>query len=162
MSTQGTAAAPNPLLIFDALNAYQKTAALKAGVELDIFTHIAEGAGTAAEIARKSNASERGVRILCDFLTIQGLLTKADFRYGLTQDSAVFLNRHSPGYLGAATKFLLHEHHLNHFKDVAAVVRKGGSLDSGNMGPDDPVWVEFARSMQVMIGSVSKMVAPIV
>ena len=43
MSTQGTAAAPDPLLIFDALNAYQKTAALKAGVELDIFTHIAEG-----------------------------------------------------------------------------------------------------------------------
>jgi len=65
------------MAIFDALNAYQKTMALKGAVELEIFTHIADGATTAAEIAKKCHASERGVRILCDFLTINGLLTKA-------------------------------------------------------------------------------------
>jgi hypothetical protein len=153
---------PSPLPIFDALNAYQKTMALKGALELDIFTHIADGATTAAEIAKKCDAAERGVRILCDFLTINGLLTKTDGKYGLTQDTAVFLNRHSPAYLGGAAKFLAHERHMSHFKDVAAAVRKGGALDAGNMGPDDPVWIEFAESMGQMIGSVSRMIAPIV
>jgi hypothetical protein len=102
------------------------------------------------------------VRILCDFLTIRGFLIKTDFKYSLTQDAAVFLNRHSPAYLGAAAKFLLHERHFAHFQDVAAAVRKGGALDAGNMAPDDPVWVEFAESMGAMIGSISKLVAPIV
>ena len=153
---------PDPLPIFDALNAYQKTMALKGAVELDIFTHIADGATTAAEISKRCQAAERGVRILCDFLTINGLLTKTAGTYGLTQDTAVFLNRHSPAYMGGAAKFLAHERHMAHFKNVAAAVRKGGSLDDGNMGPDDPVWVEFAQSMGEMIGGVSKMVAPLV
>lgn len=162
MATHGTAPTPSPLGIFDALNAYQKSMALKGAIELDLFTHIADGAHTAAEIAAKCFAPERGVRILCDFLTIHGFLTKTDFKYALTQDSAVFLNRHSPAYMGGAAKFLLHERHFSHFEDVAAAVRNGGALDEGNMAPDDPVWVEFAQSMGQMIGSMAKLVAPIV
>ncbi len=162
MSTQGAAAAPNPMVIFGALSAYQITMSMKAALELDLFTHIADGAVTAAEIARKCNAAERGVRILCDFLTIHGFLTKTDFHYALTRDAAVFLNRHSPAYMGAAAKFLLHPRHFAHFQDVAAAVRKGGALDDGNMGPDDPVWVEFAESMGQMVGGISKLVGPIV
>lgn len=148
--------------IFDALNAYQKTMALKGAVELEIFTHIADGATTAAEIAKRCQAAERGVRILCDFLTINGLLTKTDGKYGLTQDTAVFLNKRSPAYMGGAAKFLAHERHMGHFKDVAAAVRKGGSLDDGNMSPDDPIWVEFAQHMAEMIGGMSKVIAPFV
>jgi SAM-dependent methyltransferase len=153
---------PNPLPIFDALNAFQQTMALKGAVELDIFTHIADGATTAAEIAKRCEAAERGVRILCDFLTINGLLTKSAGKYGLTQEAAAFLSKRSPAYMGGAAKFLAHERHMAHFKDVAAVVRKGGALDDGNMGPDDPVWVEFAESMGEMIGGMAKIVAPIV
>ncbi len=153
---------PNPLPIFDALNAYQQTMALKGAVELDLFTHIADGASTAAEIAERCDAAERGVRILCDFLTINGFLAKTGGNYGLTQDTAVFLSKRSPAYMGGAAKFLAHDRHMSHFKNVAAVVRKGGALDDGNMGPDDPVWIEFAESMGEMIGGVSKMIAPLV
>src|SRR2546427_266958 len=34
---------PSPELIFDTLNAYQKTAALRGAIELDLFTAIGEG-----------------------------------------------------------------------------------------------------------------------
>jgi 2-polyprenyl-3-methyl-5-hydroxy-6-metoxy-1,4-benzoquinol methylase len=136
--------------------------ALKGAVELEIFTHIGDGATNAAEIARRCQGTERGVRILCDFLTIHGLLTKTDGAYGLTPEAAVFLSKRSPAYMGSAAKFLAHEHHVAHFRDVAAAVRKGGALDDGNMGPNDPVWVEFARSMGEMIGGVGRMVAPMV
>ena len=154
-----TAAKPNPMVIFEALNAYQQTMALKGAVELDIFTHIGAGAHTAREIADRCNASERGVRILCDFLTIHGLLIKNRSEYGLTGDSGFFLDRNSPAYIGAAAKFLAHERHMAHFKDVAGTVRKGGALDAGNMGPDDPVWVEFAESMGAMAGGASRIAA---
>jgi hypothetical protein len=39
---------PNPEHIFNTLSAYQQSAALKAGIELDVFTAIADGANTSA------------------------------------------------------------------------------------------------------------------
>jgi 2-polyprenyl-3-methyl-5-hydroxy-6-metoxy-1,4-benzoquinol methylase len=146
-----TSSEPNPGIIMEALGGYQVTLALKGAVELEIFSHIANGASTAAEIAGRCNASERGVRILCDFLTVSGFLTKSDATYRLTPESAVFLNKHSPAYIGSIALFLAHPHHMNHFQDVAALVRKGGSIDAGNLAPDDPVWVEFAKWMAPMM-----------
>ena len=50
---------PTPALLFDTLNAYQRTQALKAGIDLELFTAIAEGNTTAHEIATRCRASER-------------------------------------------------------------------------------------------------------
>ena len=49
----------------------------RAGANLlsGLFTAIAEGAESADSIARRCRASERGIRILCDFLVIIGFLT---------------------------------------------------------------------------------------
>ena len=59
-----TDAMPSPARIFDAFTAYQRTAAMKAAVALDLFAAVAQGAGTPAELARRCQASERGVRSL--------------------------------------------------------------------------------------------------
>src|SRR5258707_14640461 len=91
-----TANQPTPALLFDTLNAHQRTEAIKAAIELGLFTAIAEGQTTAKEIAAACAASERGARILCDFLVIIGFLTKQDAAYGLTPDSAMFLDKRSP------------------------------------------------------------------
>jgi hypothetical protein len=56
MSTQATAG-PDPSLIFQTLSAFQQTEALKGAIELDIFTHIADGASSVAEIAQRAQAS---------------------------------------------------------------------------------------------------------
>src|SRR5712672_3629375 len=96
---------PSPAFIFDTINAYQRTAALKAATELDIFTHIAAGAVTSPEIASRAGAVVRGARILCDTLTVFGFLTKENGRYALTIDSAAFLDRKSPAYIGGALEF---------------------------------------------------------
>lgn len=65
----------SPELVVDALFACRKTAAIRAAIELDLFTHINEGE-TAASLASATSASERGVRILCDYLVVHGFLTK--------------------------------------------------------------------------------------
>jgi 2-polyprenyl-3-methyl-5-hydroxy-6-metoxy-1,4-benzoquinol methylase len=162
MASQSSTPQPSPIRIFETLNAYQQTMALKAAVELELFAHIADGASTVAEIARRCDASERGTRVLCDFLTVCGFLVKNGPAYSLAQDTAMFLNKRSPAYIGSVAGFLAHRRHVAHFDDIAAAVRKGGSVDAGNMGPDDPVWVEFACSMAPMMRIMAGAAAPIV
>jgi len=140
---------PTPERIFNTLNAYEETAVLKTAIELDVFTSLGEGADTAATLAKRIAASERGVRILCDNLVIMGFLTKADNRYALTDESALFLNRKSPACLGSMSQFLGSERHRQNFDQLTEAVRKGGS--AGNWGdntkPNDELWTLFARSM---------------
>jgi hypothetical protein len=85
----------------------KKTGALKAVVELGLFTAIGNTPSTAAEIAARCQCPERGIRILSDNLTILGFLTKDESRYALSPPSAVFLDQKSPAYFGDAVKFLL-------------------------------------------------------
>src|SRR5438445_7919042 len=118
---------PAPILFFDTVNAYQRTAAIKAAVELGLFTAITETDGSAAPVAKRIGAAERGVRILADFLTIHGFLTKSpDLRYALTPDSAAFLDRRSPAYLGGALEFLLSPLTTEGFEHLTDAVRRGG------------------------------------
>ena len=95
MSTSA-AQQPSPQLFFQTINAHQRTEALKAALELELFTAIGEGNTTAAQIAQRCQTSERGTRILCDYLTILEMLTKQGDQYGLTLDSATFLDKRSP------------------------------------------------------------------
>jgi 2-polyprenyl-3-methyl-5-hydroxy-6-metoxy-1,4-benzoquinol methylase len=165
MSQQAVAptASPSPDLIFTTLNAYQRTAALRGAIELDLFTALSEGNNTPDALAGRCQASERGMRILCDFLVICGLLTKEGGRYELTPDTALFLNRHSPAYLGESVKFLNSEMLMNNFQDVAAIVRKGGTQnDQGTMEPEHPIWVEFARSMAPMMAPAAEAIAELI
>jgi ubiquinone/menaquinone biosynthesis C-methylase UbiE len=143
---------PSPQLFFETVNAYQRTSALKAVVELDVFTAIGEVEKTSREIAGQCGTSERGMRILCDYLVVLGFLAKRENRYVLTPDSAVFLNRRSPMYLGSAIGFLLSPTLTDSFKDLAAAVRKGGTAmnEEGTVAHEHPIWVEFARSMAPM------------
>jgi SAM-dependent methyltransferase len=151
---------PTPERFFGAINAYEQTEAMKAAIELEIFTAIAEGNATAAAIAKRCNASERGVRVLCDFLTIHGFLTKDGTQYGLTPDSAVFLNRKSPAYVGGAIEFLLTPRVREAHALLTEAVRRGGSaLGEGNMVPENPDWVKFARAMMPMMVMPSRIMA---
>src|SRR5271156_6038709 len=87
---------PSPALFFDTISAYTRTEALRAAVELDLFSLIAKGGQTATQLASACQAAPRGVRILADNLTILGFLRKDGDRYDLTADSKAFLDRRSP------------------------------------------------------------------
>lgn len=152
--------APSLELIFETIHGFQRTGALKAALELDLFTGIAEGADNAAKLAGRSNASERGMRILCDYLAVIGLLTKTADCYQLTPDSSVFLNKKSPAYMGTAVEFLLSPPQVEPFQDVASAVRSGGAVaGEGVVAPDHPVWVKFARAMGPVMALPAELLA---
>jgi 2-polyprenyl-3-methyl-5-hydroxy-6-metoxy-1,4-benzoquinol methylase len=152
---------PSPQLFFQTINAYQRTEALKAAIELEVFTAVGEGNTTVPQLATRCETSERGMRILCDYLCIIGFLGKDGTNYSLTQDSAVFLDKQSPAYLGGATEFISTEKLTDNFKNFAEVVRKGGSLDAdgGTVAPNNPIWVKFAKAMSPMIAMPAQLIA---
>lgn len=151
---------PTPERFFNTVNAFQQTEAIKAALELGIFTAIGEGMATPAAIAARVKASERGVRILCDYLAVRGFLTKAAGRYGLAPDAAVFLDRRSPAYLGSIVEFLTAPNHREAHRRIADAVRKGGTaLPETPFEPNDPMWVLFAQVMMPLMRMPSEMIA---
>jgi 2-polyprenyl-3-methyl-5-hydroxy-6-metoxy-1,4-benzoquinol methylase len=160
MNPQG----PSPALFFDTINAHARTEALRAGIELDLFTHVADGKHTAAELAQACQAAPRGVRILADYLTILGFLRKRHDRYELTADSEAFLNRRSPGYLGGAVDFLLTPEMRACFQNLTAAVRRGGTAisEEGTVSHDNPIWVAFARAMAPLMQLPARLLADLV
>lgn len=160
MATQHPVTQPDPALIFDELRAVERTAALKGAIDLELFTHIDDGASTPAAIAVRAGAAERGVRILCDFLTVAGHLTKGPDGYGLPINSKVFLSKRSPAYIGSMADFLAGPDFLNMISDIAASVRKGGALHEQAIVPESPMWVVFARAMTPMMRGIAAAAAP--
>jgi 2-polyprenyl-3-methyl-5-hydroxy-6-metoxy-1,4-benzoquinol methylase len=134
---------------------------LKAAIELDVFTKIADGNQTAQTIAATTGAAERGIRILCDALTVSGFLTKQDGEYDLTPESDLFLNRNSMAYLGAAADFLISDFMVEAFSKLTTAVRNGGTAipDGGAVSIDNSVWVKFAHGMMPMMMPASQMMA---
>jgi len=160
MATTAQHQQPTPERFFNTVNAYEQTEAMKAAVELEIFTAIGEGNTTAATIAKRCKAAERGVRTLCDFLTIHGFLTKEGQQYSLAADSALFLNRHSPAYIGTAIDFLLTPRLREGHARLTEAVRRGGSaLGEGTLEPENPDWVRFAQAMMPLMHMPAEIMA---
>ena len=153
----GTAVPVNPGLVFDMLNAYQRTAALKAAIDLDLFRAVGEGPGDVASIARHCSASERGIRILCDFLTVHGVLLKEDGRYRLTPSSAAFLDPRSSSSLASIAQFLGNPAMREPYDRLAEVVRTGHTVlpGDGTVEPENPIWVQFAETMAPMMAPMA-------
>ena len=104
------------------------------------------------------------MRILCDFLTVMGFLNKEGNRYSLTADSAMFLDKRSPAYLGGVIEFIASPMVTEGFKNFADAVRKGGTImtDGGTTAPEHPVWVKFARGMAPMMALPAQLLAKLV
>jgi ubiquinone/menaquinone biosynthesis C-methylase UbiE len=97
---------------------------LSASLQLDVFSLIAAGRQSAAEIAAAAHASERGTRMLLDALVAFELLAKRDGLYELTGDAERYLVKGSPEYMGA----MLETNHMwEQWGRLAEIVRQGKS-----------------------------------
>lgn len=151
------AGAPSPALVFDILLAYERTAALRAAIDLGVFEAIGQGIHHRKALAERCSASERGIRILCDYLTIQGLLVKEDGSYKHSALSAAFLDPRSPSCVASISRFLGNPAMTKPFDELAAIVRAGRTTlpGDGSVEAENPVWVEFAHSMAPMMAPMA-------
>ncbi|WP_342350005.1 class I SAM-dependent methyltransferase [uncultured Nitrospira sp.] len=152
---------PSPQLFFQTVNGHVRTAALKTAIELELFTALGEGHSTPQALAQRCGGSERGMRMLADYLTVGGFLTKSGEEYQLTLDSQIFLTRTSPAYLGPTLDFMLSFPLVEGFKQLTGAVRKGGTVvgEKGTLAPEHPDWVTFARSMVPLMKGPAEWIA---
>lgn len=157
MSAGAEATPLNPGLVFEMVQSHQRTAALKAAIELDVFKAVGEGPGDAASIARHAKASERGIRILCDFLVINGVLAKENGHYKHTPTSAAFLDPRSPACMASVAQFLSESAIMQADGQLAEIVRTGRTYlpGQGTVEPENPIWVVFAENMAPMMGPMA-------
>ncbi len=155
---------PSDALFFDTISAYHRTQALRAAVELDLFSLVAAGRPTATELASACQAAPRGIRILGDYLTIIGFLKKQQDHYELTHDTKAFLDHESPDYLGGAVSLMLAPVVRESFQQLTAAVRRGGTAvsDEGTVSHDNPIWVGFARAMAPLMQMPALLLAGLV
>jgi ubiquinone/menaquinone biosynthesis C-methylase UbiE len=148
---------PTPAIVFETLNAYQRTAALRAAIELGLFRAVGDGPATAPVLAQKCGASERGMRILCDFLVIIGILAKEGDAYSHTPSSEAFLDPRSPSCMASIVGFLSQPDLVTSAHGLADIVRQGRTNlpGEGTVEPNNPIWVEFARSMSPMMAPMT-------
>lgn len=142
-----------PESIFTILNGHQRTATLKAAIDLDLFSAIYEGNRMPSGLAARCQTSERGIRMLADGVTMLGLLNKNADGYQLTYESERFLVKSSPAYVGGIVEFMLASPLYDGFRRLTEAVQKGGTAldEQGTTADEHPEWVTFARAMIPMM-----------
>jgi 2-polyprenyl-3-methyl-5-hydroxy-6-metoxy-1,4-benzoquinol methylase len=140
---------PSPAHFFETMQAYQRSAALKTAIEIELFTAIASGSKTVSQLAQKCRVSERGVRALANFLVVLGFIEKHGEEYTLTTESGIFLDQRSPAYVGSSIQFIASPVVMDGFKDLTLVVRSGTLSAERNrmLHSDNAHWVTFAQAM---------------
>lgn len=140
---------PNPGKIIETTFAFATTRVLITAIDLELFTHIAKGNHTVAQIAKAASASERGVEIILNGLTSLDFLIKSNGTYDLTPLSEKFLVKGKPSYFG---DFVQHGDDLwepwSHLTDVAKKGKPFKRIEK-EQGP------EFFEKMVVQIFPMS-------
>jgi 2-polyprenyl-3-methyl-5-hydroxy-6-metoxy-1,4-benzoquinol methylase len=158
-----TRSEPNPQLVWEALTAYQRSAAVKAGVDLGVFNALGDGPRSAGDLASQAGVAERGMRILCDCLTVYGLITKTDGRYCHTPSSAVFLDSRSPASLAPTVPFVLNDKTMQGARLLTETIRQNRSaLAAPLAGTEAHEWVIYARTMQPMMAAAAEFMAGVI
>jgi SAM-dependent methyltransferase len=134
---------PNRDVLDDLAFGFYKTAVLKAAIELEIFTRIAEGHRTVPALARIGGLSERGTRMLLDALCFSGLLSRDRTEYKLSPTADAFLVKGKPSYFGDAA--------LGNFAwdargQLSKMVRTGKPMVSALSDAFEPIWAGYAAS----------------
>ena len=142
MSPSSQAQVP-PERILSTLQAYRDAAALDTAIQLELFTRIAHGADTPGKIATELAVPVRGIRVLCNYLAAAGLLVKDGEQLQLAEDSAIYLDKVSPSYIGHAAGVLYSGPMRRWFDRLSEFVR--GETRPQSSAADD--WFDLARGM---------------
>ena len=95
---------------------HKQSAALRAAVEIDLFTRVSEGASTFAKVAEVIGISELNAQRIVVACASIGLLEKDAAGYKNAPDVERFLVKGKPSYVGPWLLFATHD--FEHWKDL--------------------------------------------
>jgi len=98
--------------------------AMLAGMQLEVFTHLADGPRNVAALAASIGVAEERLSRLLYALVVAGLLETRDSQFANSREAAMLLVKGQPGYLGGVHELL---HQLWHADLLTAQsIRSGG------------------------------------
>lgn len=116
--------------------------AMQVAQRTGVFTELASGPATAAELSSELELREQGTALLLDVLVVCGILTlDSDERYALVSRAAKWLSPDSDDYVG---DFLADTNeYWQWWEGLESLVRDGRSVELHDKGPDDPYWRSY-------------------
>ena len=144
------------------MQSFQRTDAIRAAINLRLFTAIGQAQATAAEIAAHCEASEREIRILCDYLATLGLIRKNADRYSASLDASTFLDQRSAQYAGdALVEAFASGGILSGYGLLADAIRRGGTAlpERGTLAHEYPAWPQHARALAAIGAATGALLA---
>lgn len=152
----------SPQQLLALFQGFMGSAATRAALDLEVFTHISHGADTAEKLAAPKNVSPRAMRILCDALVAFGVLGKSEGRYTLPAPTQMLLVKGSPAYIGAMARLMVNPMIWNEAGRLTDVVRAGHSLVGASAeAANNPFWEEFSRNSRQMATMAGPSVADV-
>lgn len=124
----GTQPALDPSHIMQTATAFWASKVLLTAVEFDLFTVLGDKAMTATELGDQLDIHPRGIYDFFDALVAGGFLNREgdgpEGRYSNTPNTAVFLNKHSPAYIGGLPE-MLNARLFGFWNDLGEALRTG-------------------------------------
>jgi SAM-dependent methyltransferase len=149
---------PTSERILRLINGYWATGVLGVAADHALFTHLEDGADTAAKLADRVGISERGAQALLDGLVSLGLVEQEDGRYRNTPEAAAFLVEGRPGCLSGFAKLKLG--HLGSLAALPDVVLVGGPVTQVTVEvADNPHWEQLVQALSAQSVPVAMIAA---
>ncbi|KFG71548.1 class I SAM-dependent methyltransferase [Streptomyces mutabilis] len=137
---------PTPDGVLRLINGYWATGVLGAAAAHSLFTHLENGADTAARLAARARISERGAQALLDGLVGVGLVELSEGRYRNTPEASTYLVDGRPASLSSFAQLKLR--HMGALTGLPDVVRAGGPVtDPTTEVADNPHWEEVVPAI---------------
>jgi hypothetical protein len=128
--------APNPGAIMQLGMGFWASKTLLSAVELDLFSNLAaNGPADAAELQSRLALHPRSARDFFDALVALGMLERTDGVYDNTADTALFLDRAKPTYIGGMLE-MLNARLFGFWNSLTDGLRTGEPQNEARVGED--------------------------
>lgn len=143
--------------LFTMMTAYKQTSVLKAGIQLGVFDHLADGPVDAETVAEAVGAAPRGIKVLLNALAAIHVVETGEDRYWTAADTADLLVTTRAGYAGGMIAVFAGDAEWDAVNRISAAVRNGGTvLDDNAETPNYGFWEDFATNAHVVAAPTAK------
>jgi hypothetical protein len=146
----------NPGHIMQTSTAFWVSKVLLTAVEFDLFTVLGDGQMSGPELGEKLGIHPRGVYDFFDALVAAGFLVRegdgADGKYSSAADTAAFLNKNSPTYIGGMPE-MLNARLFGHWNNLGEALKTGqpqNEIKHGGKPLFEEIYADHARLGQFL------------
>jgi hypothetical protein len=166
MASNTTASAVTPDKILQLGMAFWGSKVLLTAVELGVFTEVAKRPASAEDLSQRLGLAARGSRDFLDALVALGMLERKDGIYKNTEESAIYLDREKPTYIGGFLE-MVNARLYKYWGRLTDAVRTGGPQNETKNGGktfetfyEDPNRMrQFLQGMTGISGTVVQAIA---